>query len=86
MKIMDFNNENWEEFIVKLEGPGFCNFRYTSDGGTEWDCDGDLTLTEKLLNEYDVDVGLSLEFFAKHGGYCDCEVCFNVPVADTRDK
>lgn len=79
---MDFEHPKFEEFIVRLEGPGFCDFRHMSDGGTDWDCNGDFTFTKKLLNEYEVDVDSSLEFFVEHGGRCcDCEVCLNVPIS-----
>ena len=67
----------WDEFCEILAGPEYCDFREENE--MVWTCAGDLTLSEKLLSEwYDVDVPGSLQFFREHGGYCDCEVLFNV--------
>jgi uridine phosphorylase len=45
-----------------------------------FDCDGEPNRlkTTALLLDYDVDVAASLAYFEEHGGYCDCEVVFNV--------
>ena len=81
---MNFEHPKFEEFIVRLEGPGFCNFTEEHDGRIGWDCDGTLTMTKKLLGEYSVDIVASMDFFHEHGGKCcDCEVCFNVPISET---
>ena len=42
-------------------------------------CDHSLDLTTQILKSLpNVDVGGTLEFYRVHGGYCDCEVYFNV--------
>ena len=54
-----------------------------------WRCDGDGTggsdpalvhryAKEVMTSMGGIDVAASLEFFRDHGGYCDCEVLFNV--------
>jgi hypothetical protein len=42
-------------------------------------CRHDHRHAEKILNRMgDVDVPGSVAFFKRHGGYCDCEILFNV--------
>ena len=44
-----------------------------------WNCDGTLTLFEESLKECEViDTTPYIAYSQKHGGYCDCEVIFNV--------
>jgi hypothetical protein len=78
---------NWREFFDRLEGPEGCDF---SEDGSRWTCSGkgDFPLTRKLL----ADMGLPedrieecIAHFEKHGGYCDCEVVFNVRDAYERE-
>jgi len=40
------------------------------------ECDGTLRITEQVLKEMGLDI--SLEWFRNRGGYCDCEVLWNV--------
>lgn len=59
----------WEEFAGRLDA----TIRAER-------CDGaSLMLSARLLGGMaGIDVGKSLDFFRDHGGYCDCEVLFNV--------
>jgi hypothetical protein len=44
-----------------------------------WNCDGTLKLFENALNKLEViDIKPYIEYVQDHGGYCDCEVIFNV--------
>ena len=67
---------SWGEFIERLAGPEACNFR--TDG---WTCFGDLRFTTRILREMGLDepsIDASAACFKGRGGYCDCEVIFNV--------
>jgi hypothetical protein len=77
-EVMDKSNHKWNEFLDMLHKE--VNFRETSKGRHTWDCDGTLTKTENILREHfpEVDIERSLDFMMQHGGYCDCEVIFNV--------
>jgi hypothetical protein len=65
----------WSEFLDALAGPEFCDFH--SNG---WNCRGDHRSAKRLLERFDVDVEGSLAYFEEHGGFCDCEILFNVGV------
>jgi hypothetical protein len=80
-QLMTPNHELWDEFYQRLEGPEGCNFRNDDDGKTVWSCDGDMDkpLSRAILKKYkSVDIESTLQYFESHGGYCDCEVLFNV--------
>ena len=69
---------NWGEFFDRLEGPEGCDF--SEDGS--WTCSGkgDFPLTRKLFGDMELSenqIEECIAHFAKHGGYCDCEVVFN---------
>jgi len=67
---------SWGEFIERLAGPEACNFH--TDG---WTCFGDLRFTTRILREMGLDepsIDASAACFKGRGGYCDCEVIFNV--------
>lgn len=71
----------WDEFIERLEGPEGCNFQEDEHGKITWRCMGGsdksfaTAILETMLN---IDVAGSLRFFERYGGYCDCEILFNV--------
>ena len=70
----------WDKFTKRLEGPEGCNFQGTGYSAT-WKCGGgrDKSLAEAILKTMpDIDVADSLALFEGHGGYCDCEILFNV--------
>ena len=41
-------------------------------------CDHTLRETIEFLRERDLDVGRIVPWLQEHGGYCDCEVIYNV--------
>ena len=80
-KIMSPDHPEWKRFMDLLYGPEGCNFRQGVDGETTWNCDGlTLTYTGAILKKYfpDVDIAETVKYFEEHGGYCDCEVIWNV--------
>ena len=84
--IMTPEHPRWEEFMERLEGPEGCDFTLKDPNDIKtatWKCKNgrDKSFAEAILK----DMGLNAEgiaasalFFEKHGGYCDCEICFNV--------
>lgn len=65
-----------------------CNFHYRKKNdpeSTTWTCNGKLGFTETWCNRNKMDfirVKHILEFF---GGFCDCEVLFNVDIEEHDD-
>lgn len=81
--IMDRNHPKWDEFIQRLEGPEGCNFREEVPGDSKtitWTCKGgkDKSFSKNLLKDYNVDIEGSLSWFEKNGGFCDCEILYNI--------
>ena len=81
---MNKDHELWDEFIERLEGPEGCNFRRTDPDDsktTTWKCSGgsnkDFAVTI-LKTMPDINIDGSLKFFEDNGGFCDCEILFNV--------
>ncbi len=78
----------WDEFVEKLQGPGYCNFQEQKPGDPRsitWRCKGgtDKSFARDILEKMGgFDVDASLEYFEQHGGYCDCEILFNVDPGD----
>lgn len=84
------DDERWDEFTERLEGPEGCDFAETSDDDGEkritWRCNGgmDKTYSRRILEDMaersyaSLDVEATLQFFNVFGGHCDCEVLFNV--------
>ena len=85
-KIMTPDHHRWSEFYERLGQ--YVSRLGCSGNGTQLDDAGKITpqdpaqpthwLSQKLLIEMGCDVDASLEYFREHGGYCDCEVLFNV--------
>lgn len=80
MNAMTPEHPRWKEFIGILDGPKGCNFRENEEGKTTWDCAAGNSKEHayRILQDFDVDVWNSLRYFDTHGGYCDCEIIFNV--------
>ena len=79
----------WAEFCLRLEGHEGCNFR-KEDGKLKWDCGGgrDQSKARRILSSMgflDGEIADTLDYFAEHGGYCDCEILFNLDAADEED-
>jgi hypothetical protein len=94
--IMTPAHVRWNVFIGRLgqdlEQCGGC-----SGDGTQLDLETGETapqkhpthwLSRRLLAAMDCDVEASLAYFREHGGYCDCEVIYNVhpPVRETEER
>jgi hypothetical protein len=78
---MNPQHPRWQEFVTRLEGPEGCNFRKDSSGKTTWNCKGgrDKRLAIAILQQMaDIDLDASVNYFESNGGYCDCEILFNV--------
>jgi rhodanese-related sulfurtransferase len=83
MEIMTPNHPKWDEFVTRLEGPEGCNFREDPEHGIVFNCGGgkDKSKAAAILRRMGFEspaVAESLEYFEEHGGYCDCEILFNV--------
>lgn len=48
------------------------------DNELEEGCNHDFQITEKYLNSNNLPVSKVLDWLRENGGYCDCEVLFNV--------
>jgi hypothetical protein len=78
---MNPDHERWDEFYEKLEGVQGCNFRKDENGKIKFNCNGDFSKTEIILEEMgfnEEQIDRSLQYFSNHGGYCDCEILLNV--------
>lgn len=85
MYVMSPEHPRWAEFCDYLSGPDFCNFHRTDKSDPDswkWTCDSNdhsKPFCRTILNAMGgFDVEESLRFFEQHGGFCDCEVLFNV--------
>jgi len=86
--IMNFYHPRWDEFVERLDGPEGCNFRKDDDGEIHWDCTAkkDRGHAIKIMKDMGVkDIEGSLLFFNENGGFCDCEILFNVNVPAKRE-
>lgn len=71
----------WKMFHSLLEGKRGCNFRKNKKGKIVWNCEGtyERKKTRKILKLIKgINIEKSLKYFDEHGGYCDCEVLWNV--------
>ena len=84
MEAMTPIHSRWDEFLERMEGSEGCDFTQTIPGDSlsvTWKCDGtmDRPVARKILESMgDIDIEGSLQYFDNHGGYCDCEILFNV--------
>lgn len=89
MEIMTPKHYNWEKFTELLEGKKGCNFQEKIKDNPKsitWKCEGgkDKTLAKNILSKYfpDIDIKKTFKFFDDNGGYCDCEILFNINRVD----
>jgi len=81
LPILSAQDPRWREFVKLMEGEEGCNFRRKVDGSWEWDCASDESrpIARKILEKMGgIDVEKTLKYFERKGGYCDCEILFNV--------
>ena len=87
---MDPSHPKWREFLDRLEGAEGCDFKQKDPNdptSVTWKCAGgtDKSLAGKILAKMglsDVEILSSFTYFEKEGGYCDCEILFNVAVGE----
>jgi Protein of unknown function (DUF2695) len=80
----------WEEFLDRLAGPEGCDVRESDDGPEMpvWTCDPEdraRPFCRSIMRHMGVSrmaIAASLAYFEQRGGYCDCEVLFNVDPID----
>lgn len=82
---MNPKNKDWKRFCELLESSEGCNFKQKVPNDPKsitWECKGghDKSLAEKILKKYfpEIDIPKTFKYFENHGGYCDCEILFNV--------
>lgn len=84
------NKGRWKAFIAALEGPIGCNFHYKVPGDAKsitWTCAGgtDQSIARKILTTMKLkpaEIEETLAYCTEHGGYCDCEIVFNLSGRD----
>ena len=79
-EVMTPQHERWDEFMDRLSGPEGCDFRMGENEKPTWNCSGeeDKPYARAILESIGMDVAESLAYFESQGGYCDCEIVFNV--------
>lgn len=83
---MTVNHPKWGDFVDRLSGSEGCNFHRTNPHDPKsatwkcWKCSSrpDFELARPILSKMGCDVEASIAYFREHGGYCDCEILFNV--------
>lgn len=79
LEILSPAHPRWKEFLGQLAGPEGCDFREKDDGNWEWECDGSNARARAILQKMGgLDVDGTVAYFREHGGFCDCEIVFNV--------
>jgi hypothetical protein len=77
----EFERKQQETFISELPME-VSNFHNLFDALNEYlenePCDRRLTFTERFLNQHTLPLSDVVLWLNKYGGYCDCEVLFNV--------
>lgn len=83
--LMTPEHPQWNEFIALLLGEEGMNAHQEDERGWVWTCYGgnDKRFATAVLEKHfpEVDVPATLAFFEENGGYCDCEIFFNVDPA-----
>jgi hypothetical protein len=86
VQLMSPNHPQWDEFLEELDGPHGCNFHMAvpdDQNSMRWTCDSgdERPLSRRILAEMgltEMEIEESLSYFSEHGGFCDCEILFNV--------
>lgn len=91
MDVMTPKHPRWNEFCTRLEGPEGCAFVEQEPGNPKsvtWKCSSrpNFELATPILKAMGVDVESSIAYFREHGGYCDCEILFNVERSAQREQ
>lgn len=76
MEVMTPKHPRWNDFLQKLQDA--CKVR-DSEGRVGWVCDGTTKNARRVLESMArIDVEKSLAYFQDFGGFCDCEIVYNV--------
>ena len=84
MEIINRDHVLWDEFMGRLEGPEGCDFKMKDPNDTNtttWRCSNKIDrefATAILKTMPNIDIEGSMKFFSDNGGFCDCEILFNV--------
>jgi len=75
-----FKKEEENKFLdsLPIDKQKFQELFHFLDQELEAGCNHDLRLTEKYLNSNNLPINKTLDWLRENGGYCDCEVLFNV--------
>lgn len=74
-------NKEYEEFIKSLpidQSLILELFDYLDSQLGERDCNHDYSITNDFLKSKGINNGKIFDWFQEHGGYCDCEILFNI--------
>lgn len=83
-QIMNKKHKEWKNFCELLNGKEGCNFQEKIKGKPDsitWKCKGETKgYAENILKKYfpKINIKKTFKYFEKNGGYCDCEILFNV--------
>ena len=76
MEVMTPKHPQWNDFLERMQKA--CEV-YDAEGQVGWVCDGTTKNARWVLERMaDIDVEKSLTYFQQHGGFCDCEIGYNV--------
>lgn len=87
LPMMTVDHPQWPDFYRRLRGPEGCNFR-KEGGKATWTCSAGpgFELATPILKDMGCDVEASIAHFREHGGYCGCEIIFNVRSGPRRGR
>lgn len=89
LEVMTPHSKRWKKFYNTLSGKDGCNFTRDSKGEIHWKCDSkdrSRPLATKIMTKMgNIDIPKTLQYFDNHGGYCDCEIMFNVAASSKHD-
>lgn len=78
MDVLTPGHPRWDEFVERLSGPEGCDFTEEQPQGR---CDNTPQrpyATAILESMIGIDVYATLDYLQEEGGFCDCEILFNV--------
>jgi len=89
MDTLTSDHPRFSEFVERLTGSEGCNFHYDDEDKPHWYCHGhhtdlegrdqDRQFARTILTDMGgIDIDATFAYFDKCGGYCDCEIVFNV--------
>lgn len=64
--------------ILTVDHPRYREFRSRMAAYLQTNCPHDYRFSRQVLEEMGFDVAATLAHYRERGGYCDCEILFNV--------